>query len=104
MTVEVTTRIAHGDSPMIRRVASTPSIPGMNRSIRIRSGRSTRARAIASAPSLAVQATSCSDDDSTTRRNASRARPVSLTIPILMKGDFDSSDQPIESVTVYKKP
>ena len=72
---------------MIRCVASTPSTPGMNRSIRIRSGGSSRAIAIAWAPSLAVQAISCSRDDSTTRRNASRASTVSLTIPILMVGD-----------------
>ena len=80
---------------MIRRVASTPSVPGMHRSIRIRSGTSLRASATASAPSFAVQATSCSDDDSTTRRNASRARPTSLTIPILMLSDFDSRGPPI---------
>ena len=36
----VTIRIAQGVAAMIRRVASTPSMPGMIRSIRTRSGRS----------------------------------------------------------------
>ena len=75
---------------MILRVASTPSVPGMSRSIRIKSGTSARARATASAPSFAIQATSLAGEDTTTRRSASRAKPMSLAIPILMLGEFDA--------------
>jgi hypothetical protein len=52
----VTTRIAQGLCAMICRVASTPSMPGMIRSISTRSGVSFFAQATASAPSIAVQA------------------------------------------------
>ena len=53
----VTITIGQGEPAMIRRVASTPSTPGMIRSIRIRSGRSARAFSTASAPFFASQAT-----------------------------------------------
>ena len=56
-TLAVTIRIAHGVCAMIRRVASTPSIRGMIRSIKIRSGRSAPHMRTASSPSRAIHAT-----------------------------------------------
>ena len=70
---------------MIRRVASTPSVPGMNRSMRITSGPSARVIATACSPSRAIHATSCPGTDSTTRRSTSQAMTESLTMPILMR-------------------
>ena len=57
-TLAVTTRMAHGVFFMIVQVACTPSITGMMRSIRIRSGQSRAHFSTASAPSAAVHATS----------------------------------------------
>ena len=56
-TLEVTMRIAHGVFAMICRVASTPSMRGMIRSMRIRSGVSFAHIVTASAPSFAIQTT-----------------------------------------------
>src|SRR5258708_2155322 len=56
VTVAVTTRMGVGQVDMICRVASAPSMHGMNRSIRIKSGGSPRLSATASAPSRAAQA------------------------------------------------
>ncbi|MNE74211.1 hypothetical protein D3C80_1702720 [compost metagenome] len=53
----VTITMAQGVSPMIRRVASTPSITGMIRSMRIRSGNCSAQRCTASAPLPATQIT-----------------------------------------------
>ena len=50
-TFAVTTTIAQGERAIMRRVASTPSILGMIKSMRIRSGRSRRQSSTASAPS-----------------------------------------------------
>ena len=58
LTVAVTTRMAQGAVSMICLVASTPSMCGMRRSMRIRSGLSRFAIATASTPSAAVQAMS----------------------------------------------
>ena len=80
----VTTRIAHGASRMMRRVASTPSITGMARSISTRSGGRSRHRRTASAPVRATHATWCSPPIATARRSASEAVGLSLAMPILM--------------------
>ncbi|MCY1179574.1 hypothetical protein D9M73_199810 [compost metagenome] len=53
----VTMTMAHGVDAMISRVASTPSITGMIRSIRIRSGVDSAHRRTASAPLLATHIT-----------------------------------------------
>gem|GEM_PF-4507627 len=99
LTVAVTTRIAHGAVAMICRVAWAPSMCGMSRSMRIRSGRSRLAIAIASTPSLAVQITSWSGRLVTTRRKASHAALRSLTIPIRMAGSYAVAS-PIRSMIV----
>ncbi len=76
--------MAHGVSAMIRRVASTPSITGMIRSIRIRSGVNSAQRCTASRPLLATHTTWCAGSKLTARRKASTAMGMSLTIAILM--------------------
>ncbi|MNS96479.1 hypothetical protein D3C72_1307790 [compost metagenome] len=80
----VTMTMAHGVSAMIRRVASTPSITGMIRSIRIRSGVSSAHWRTASAPLPATQTTSWAGSNARARRRASTAMGMSLTIAILM--------------------
>ncbi len=55
-TVAVTTTMGQGDSRMMRRVASTPSITGMIMSIRIRSGRSALHCSMACCPPVAIHA------------------------------------------------
>ncbi len=80
----VTNRIAHGVSAMICRVASTPSITGMIRSIRIRSGVNSAQRCTASRPLPATHTTSCEGSKFKARRKASTARGMSLTIATLM--------------------
>ena len=102
LTVAVTTKIAHGAVAMIWRVACEPSMCGISRSIRIRSGRSRFAIAIASTPSLAVQTTSWSGRLSTTRRRASHAAFRSLTIPIRMGRSYAVAS-PIRSMIVSTK-
>ncbi|MCY1412119.1 hypothetical protein D9M71_275170 [compost metagenome] len=80
----VTMTMAHGVSAMIRRVASTPSITGMIRSMRIRSGNCSVHRCTASAPLLATHTTWCAGSRATARRNASTARGMSLTMAIFI--------------------
>ena len=84
-TLTVTTRIAQGVSAMMRRVASTPFMPGMISSIRMMSGRSRAHFATACAPSCATQMTWWSGFNRTARRSASATVGMSLTIPILMR-------------------
>ena len=84
VTEAVTIRIGHGDCRMIRRVASTPSITGIMRSMRTRSGMSSTHRSTASWPFLAIQATERAGSVNRTRRRLSTAIPRSLIIPILM--------------------
>ncbi len=83
-TLAVTTTMAQGFRAMIRRVASTPSISGMIKSISTRSGVSRAQRSTASAPSRATQASSWPRASSRRRRIASTAITMSLTIAILM--------------------
>ncbi|MNP66123.1 hypothetical protein D3C76_1617870 [compost metagenome] len=76
--------IAQGVSAMMRRVASTPSITGMIRSIRIRSGVCSAHFCTASRPSPATQITWCAGSKANARRKASTAMGMSLTIAIFM--------------------
>jgi hypothetical protein len=96
-TVAVTTRIALGVSFMILPVACTPSMTGMIRSIRMRSGRSWRHFSTASRPFTATQARACSGAWAMTLRRTSRARGMSLTIAIRMV-----YDSPIRSLTARR--
>ncbi|KAG1076837.1 hypothetical protein G6F40_017248 [Rhizopus arrhizus] len=82
-TSAVTTTMAQGVSAMMRRVASTPSITGMIRSISTTSGRSRAHCATACSPSLATHATSRPGSSAIARRMVSTAICRSLTIPIL---------------------
>jgi hypothetical protein len=93
-TLAVTTRIAHGVAAMIRRVASTPSIRGISRSIKIRSGVFFAQSSTASAPSRAIQATSVPGRNSTVRRNASQINGRSFAIPTLMRSRLRSGPRP----------
>src|SRR5689334_6472463 len=83
-TFAVTITMAHGELAMIRRVASTPPIFGIIKSIRIKSGVSAAQRATASSPSSATHANWWPLEPMTTRRTASTAIITSLTIAILM--------------------
>ncbi|MCY1421930.1 hypothetical protein D9M71_375960 [compost metagenome] len=89
----VTITMAQGVSAMIRRVASTPSMTGMIRSIRIRSGVCSAHSFTASAPLLATQTTWCIGSNANARRNASTAMGMSLTIAIFIPG-LPRSTQP----------
>ena len=79
----VTINMGQGDSAMILRVASTPLISGMIRSINIRSGGSSLQHFTASSPFHATHAISCSECERMPRRSASMAICISLTIAIL---------------------
>src|SRR5205823_4349769 len=91
--------MATGDSCMMRRVASAPSICGITRSMRTTSGRSARQRRTASSPSWATQATSWRGSLRTTRRSVSTAICWSLTMPTrisrLSDQFLDDVEQPV---------
>src|SRR5690606_31532518 len=71
----MTTRTAASSgSALIRRVAASPSVPGMRMSMRTTSARRSRASSTASAPSDASPTTSMSGSESTRTRKALRSR------------------------------
>ncbi len=88
-TLDVTTRIAHGVFAMICRVASTPSMRGMIKSMRIRSGVSLAHMVTASAPSRATQTTCVPGRIDTMRRSDSAIVGTSLAMPIFTRRPSD---------------
>lgn len=83
-TFAVTIRIAHGERSMMLRVADTPSMRGITRSIRTRSGGCATQKSTACAPSVATHSTRCSGRSAIVRRSASTASGKSLTMPMFM--------------------
>ena len=79
--VRITTRVEDSrSSPVIRRVASTPSIPGIRMSIRTTSGRSLETSSTAACPSAASPTTSMSSADRSRTANPPRTRAWSSAI------------------------
>src|SRR5262249_35458770 len=87
---------------MMRRVASTPSITGITRSIKITSGRSRAALSTASWPSAAIHTTAYPGTVVTRRRSVSRASARSFTIATRISSRFADEVRhgPKESIVV----
>ena len=93
-TLSVTTRMAHGQPAMMRRVASTPSIPAPDQVHQDRSGVSFAQSATASSPVRAIQAISIPG------LSASAARSLRSDSPTRVDdADPHASASPIRSTT-----